>query len=218
MGDIGKIKPIQIPTMLLDQNKKSIILELGFPEIALPKLEAFMGFIWESNQTLNLFSRKMSFNDLIDNHLIDCLLPLKHFPKGINSVGDFGSGGGFPGILYSIIFPNIKFHLYEKSSKKREFLSQCFKIINNFEVHGEITPNLPQLDLVISRAFKPLDLIIEISQNYYLNSGRYFLLKGRKEKIDEEIKMAIKKFKDCKINLIPLTSPVLDVERHLVLI
>ncbi|MNY80518.1 hypothetical protein D3C86_2216000 [compost metagenome] len=57
-----------------------------------------------------------------------------------------------------------------------------------------------------------------MSRGYYAKKGKYFLLKARREKIDEEMTLAKKKFKDLKADIIPLQSPVLEVERHLVLI
>ena len=63
-----------------------------------------------------------------------------------------------------------------------------------------------------------MDVLLEVSQDYYAKGGKYFLLKARLEKINEEILMAKKSFKDLKVTVQPLASPVLEVERHLVLI
>lgn len=203
----------------MDIEKRRVeIINLGFADSALPLLKTYIDTLWRANEELNLFSRKMTFDELIDNHLIDCLLPLAHFPKTVKAVADFGSGGGLPGVLYAIACPEIKFHLYEKSPKKQEFLQRCQKFAKNIEIHGDIPPKLEGIDLVIARAFKPLDVLLEVSRDYYLGGGHYFLLKGRKDKIDEEILLAQKNFKELKVEVVPLTSPVLEVERHLVVI
>ncbi len=195
-----------------------IMLELGFNEIQLPVLKKYIDFLWESNEILNLISRKMTFEELIDNHLIDCLLPLKNFPTNIQNVADYGTGGGLPGILYAIQFPEMKFHLYEKSNLKCDFLVKCLAFAPNIIVQGDIPSDLPNIDLIIARAFKPIDVHLDMSRSYYLKKGKYFLLKARKEKIEEELVLARKRFKDLKVEIIPLQSPVLEVERHLVLI
>lgn len=195
-----------------------VLIQLGFKEENLGQLESYLKLLWSSNENLNLISRKMSFEELIDNHVVDCLLPLAHFPRDLQNVADFGSGGGLPGVIYAIQFPHIKFHLYEKSPKKQNFLNQCKTIVSNLEIHGEIPKELKNLDLVMARAFKPLDVTLEVSRSFYENQGQYFLLKGRREKIDEEIVLAQKKFKDLKVDIISLKSPLLEVERHLVLI
>ncbi len=195
-----------------------IIKELGFQSEAIPTLQNFVEFLWEANDHLNLVSRKMTFEELIDNHVIDCLLPLKHFPVESKLVADFGSGGGLPGVVYAIRFPNTPFRLYEKSRLKQDFLKQCQQFAPNITVLGEIPPQLGQIDLIVSRAFKPIDVILDMTRSYYDKGGKYFLLKARKEKIDEESALAKKKFKVLKAEVLALSSPVLEVERHVVLI
>ena len=190
--------------------------ELGISESAVPKLKDYVELLWSANEELNLISRKMTFEELIDNHLIDCLLPLRFFPSGLKSVSDFGSGGGLPAVIYAIQFPETKFRLFEKSPKKQEFLNRCRAIAPNLEIAGEIPRDLEETDLVTARGFKPVDVILEVSRDYYKKGGKYFLLKARREKIDEELTLARKKFKDLKVSIDPLHSPVLEVERHLV--
>jgi 16S rRNA (guanine527-N7)-methyltransferase len=194
-----------------------VYLELGFGSRSLEQLQSYIELLWESNEELNLISRKMTFEDLIDNHVIDCLLTLKFFPADTAKVvADFGAGGGLPSVVYAIQFPHIQFLLFEKSPKKQDFLKRCQKIASNLQIHGDIPKRLTSVDLVMARAFKPLDVILDMSREYYKEQGSYFLLKGRREKIDEEFALAKKKFKDLEIQVQELKSPVLEVERHLV--
>lgn len=137
---------------------------------------------------------------------------------GVCKVADFGTGGGLPGVLYAIQFPEMEFHLYEKSPKKQDFLKRCQALAPRIHIHGEIPKDFGGVDLVIARGFKPVDVIIEMSQKNFKAGGKYFLLKARREKIDEEIALAKKKYKDLKVTIEPLKSPVLEVERNLVLI
>ena len=200
------------------ESRLPLILELGFNEAQIPKLKSYIDLLWSANEELNLISRKMTFEELIDNHVIDCLLPLKQFPKNAKTAADFGSGGGLPGVIYAIQFPEVQFHLYEKSPLKQEFLTRCKAIAPNLVIHGELPPKLEKIDIVTSRAFKPLDVILDMSRLYYAQGGKYLLLKGRLEKINEEIALSKKKFKDLKVKVEVLKSPILDVERHIVLI
>lgn len=193
-----------------------LILELGFRQDGIKDLKAYVDLLWKSNEELNLISRKMTYEELIDNHIIDALLALSLFPKTVKNVADFGSGGGVPGVVYAIHFNEIAFTLFEKSAKKREFLQRCQTLASNLIIQGEIPSQLNGFDLVTARAFKPLDVILDISRGYYKNGGHYFLLKGRREKIDEEIELSRKKFKDLKMTIRSLKSPILEVERHLV--
>lgn len=204
--------------MVYFEKRLPIILDLGFDKNQIPQLKNYIDFLWQSNDELNLISRKMTFEELIDNHVVDCLLGLKKIPTDLKSIADFGSGGGLPSIIYALHFKNVQFHLFEKSRKKQEFLTHCKKFAPNINIQGEITNDLKNIDLVTARAFKPIDVILDISRSYYKNGGKYFLLKARLDKINEELTDARKKFKDLKIQIVPLKSPVLEVERNLVLI
>lgn len=192
------------------------IFRLGFRESAWKPLKSYVDFLWKSNEDLNLVSRKMTEQDLLDNHVLDCLLPLPYFPKNLKRVADLGSGGGLPGVLYALQFPDVEFHLFEKSPKKREFLTSCRDFAPNLHIQGEIPQKFQGFDLVTARGFKPLDVILDMTRSYYGSGGSYFLLKARREKIEEEISLAKKKFKDLKVEITQLKSPVLEVERHLV--
>lgn len=193
-----------------------LFVELGFDPKKIVLLKAYVDLLWASNEELNLISRQMTFEELIDNHVIDSLLPLQYFPTNIMQVADFGSGGGLPSVIYAIQFPHITFHLYEKSNKKQIFLNKCLEIAPNLVIHGEIPNELKSIELITARAFKPIDVILDISRKYYNSGRKYFLLKGRAEKIEEELNLARKKFKNLDIQNYKLASPVMNVERHLV--
>lgn len=196
----------------------SVMLELGFRKEGLATLKKYVELLWASNEELNLFSRKMTVEELVDNHVIDCLLPLKLFPKDLRYAADLGSGGGLPGVVYAIQFPHTRYILFEKSILKQNFLKKCIEFASNLVVQGEIPHDLDKVQIVTARAFKPIDVILDITRIYYGKKGKYFLLKGRQEKIDEEVLLAKKKFKDLKHETVTLKSPVMEVERHLVLI
>ena len=195
-----------------------LMLELGYREDGISTLKKYVELLWASNEELNLFSRKMTVEELVDNHVLDCLLPLKQFPTGLKYAADLGSGGGLPGVIYAIQFPDTRYILFEKSVLKQNFLKKCIELAPNLVVQGEIPHDLDKVQIVTARAFKPIDVILDITRSYYGKKGKYFLLKGRQEKIDEELVDAKKKFKDLQIKSVPLKSPVMDVERHLVLI
>ncbi len=195
-----------------------VILDLGFREDGIALLKQYVELLWASNEELNLFSRKMTVEELVDNHVIDCLLPLKQFPTNLRYAADLGSGGGLPGVIYAIQFPNTRYILFEKSVLKQNFLNKCKTLAPNLVVQGEIPHDLEKVQIVTARAFKPIDVILDITRSYYGKKGKYFLLKGRQEKIDEELQLAKKKFKELTIESRALKSPVMDVERHLVLI
>jgi 16S rRNA (guanine527-N7)-methyltransferase len=195
-----------------------ILTEYGLNPEQTKKIQDYISLLWSANDELNLVSRKMTFEELIENHVIDCLLPINHLPLQAKLMADLGSGGGLPGVIYAIIRPNTEIHLYEKSPLKRQFLSRCQKIAPNLKVCAEIPSDLPKYDFITARGFKPIDVILDMTRKYYESGGSYFLLKARLEKINEEFADAKKKFKNLEIKVLPLRSPVLDVERNIVII
>lgn len=198
-------------------HRKSELLKLGVPEEKIVVLNDYLNHLMSANEDLNLVSRKMTLEELVDNHLIDCLLPLAHFPKDLVTVSDLGTGGGLPGVVYAILFPQVKFQLFEKSPKKKDFLNSCKTFAPNISVFGEInSANLKNTQLIMARGFKPLDVILDLTRDYYKNGGKYFLLKARLEKVNEDIAASQKFLKIRPAEVIRLHSPVLEVERHLV--
>ncbi len=200
------------------QERKDLLLNFGVSLQQLDILNTFLKNLIDFNEDLNLVSRQLKMKDLVENHLIDCLLAYPFLPQNIQRVADFGSGGGFPGVVYACLRPNTEFTLYEKSPKKQHYLKSCQAFVPNLKVHGEIPKNFGGVDLVTARAFKPMGVIIEMSQQYFANGGKYFLLKGRAEKINEEITDCKKFAKQINIQVQKLSSPILEVERNLVLV
>ncbi len=212
--------------------KKELLLKIGLRPESMAPLTAYIQHLWLTNKSLNLISRQMSFEDLINNHVIDCLLPAPLMPNGIKRIWDFGSGGGLPGIIYALQWPHMEVQLFEKSPKKQEFLKSCLSfapniivkstIPENFDHHfGNTTKLSAKENMITARGFKPLHILLELSSWYYQKGGRYFLLKGRREKIEEEIVLTqkkIKHFSPDKIEIKKLYSPVVNSERHLLLI
>ena len=74
------------------ESRTPLLLKLGFNRESISLLKSYLELLWNSNLELNLISRKMTEEELLDNHVIDSLLPLKYFPESANRIADFGSG------------------------------------------------------------------------------------------------------------------------------
>lgn len=169
------------------------------------------------NESINVFSRQMTEKELIENHFVDCAMTLPMLPK-FNRLADLGSGGGLPSFIFAIARPQAEVVAYEKSVLKAKFLNTLIDLAPNYSVRSLVPKELDEFDLVTARAFKPIDVILDMTQGYAQTGKQYFLLKGRKEKILEEIKDSEKKFKNFEFKILPIKSPLLEVERHIVFI
>jgi len=92
-----------------------------FPNVneqAWPVLEVWAALIREWNGKINLISRK-DIEHLEERHLSHCLAITNHL-KLMNGarVMDVGTGGGFPGLIMAICYPQAQFTLIDSIGKK----------------------------------------------------------------------------------------------------
>ena len=109
---------------------------------------------------------------------------------------DIGSGAGLPGIVLAILMkrkkPLFKVILYEKSFHKSNFLKEISKKLElNTEVHQKNIFEEKNLrtDIIISRAFKPLPIILRLAKKNFqkFESIILFLGKTGKEILSEAL-------------------------------
>ena len=175
--------------MLSEKNK--IIQKI--PNLSSSEVKNIHLFINEAllfNNKHNIFVRE-SFDDVLNKDIIDCM-PLIKKIKNNTKILDLGSGGGFPGILISILKANCEIHLVEKAQKKAYFLKKMkdmLKLKNTEVINNKLLSknNIGFYDVITARAFSSTQNIIEITQNNIKTGSRYLLLKGREEKIKEEL-------------------------------
>ena len=160
-----------------------------------PELEEFRSLILEKNKEINLIS---SNSEAIsrERHIIDSAQIIDFIDKSDNLCTDIGSGSGLPGIVLAIIMKHkkskIKFHLYEKSFHKSNFLKDVSK---KFDLNTEIfqknifeEKNL-KTDIIVARAFKPLPIILDLANNNFTKFKNIILFLGKngKELIKESL-------------------------------
>lgn len=200
---------------LMDQG--ALLPFLGFNSEKASNLAFFLNRLWEANQSLNLFSRKMSPQSLVEDHLLDCMVALPFLPSA-EKAADLGSGGGLPAIPIALARPEMKLVLFEKSPKKRQFLGSLRDLCPNIEVRGLIEPQTfeEHFDWITCRAFKPIPVILELTRPHALRGGAYYLYKGRKDRIDQELAEAKLGGLESTIQSLPIHGSA--DERHLVIL
>lgn len=194
------------------------LIEITGSSKHLEKIISYIKLLLEKNRELNLISRQLAIEEILSSHIIDCLAGCKYF-QDYNSITDLGSGGGLPGIILAILFPNKKLTLIEKSPKKSDFLSEVKNKINLKNaniVNSLVSEKEIKTDVVTCRAFKDINTILTLTKNFLKNNGVYILYKARIEKINEELLIANKHFKfDSNIYKI---DEIKEKERHIVII
>jgi len=160
----------------------------------------------KSNKELNLIGKSTEESIWI-RHFLDSAQVIDIIDKNYSILVDLGSGAGFPGLVLSIIAKDrkipFKFKLIEKSIKKTKFLKS---IIDRFKLKVEvINKNIFDEtekivgDVFIARAFKPLDIILQLMHNKTKKWQRIliFLGKNGKDQILQASKVWDMEYKQC---------------------
>ena len=187
----------------------------GINKQNIEKIKTFINLALEFNQTHNIFVRK-DFKEVFEKDIVDCLPVASEIEKS-DSVLDLGSGGGFPGILISLLRPKNEVSLVESSSKKCYFLKKTIDELdlNNTKIINENineNNNVGKYDIITARAFADINKIINITKNNITPNTKYLLLKGTIKKINKEMEVLNTKQLTCEI--IKLDNE--QAERHLV--
>jgi len=169
--------------------------KLKFTDQSIDKLKMLEAELLKANKKHNFISK--STEGLIwSRHILDSAQLVKFINFKQGSLSDLGSGAGFPGLILAIYNQNFNFHvkLYEKSPVKKDFLND---MIGKLKIKATSFPSVfegkIESEYVVSRAFKKLDKIIQVSREIAKKPHKLIILKG--QNAQEE---AIKAFKSYK--------------------
>lgn len=129
------------------------------PEDAWPTLEKWAVLLRDWNSKINLISRK-DIEYLEERHLSHCLEITNHL-KLMNGarIMDVGTGGGFPGIIMAICYPQAQFTLVDSIGKKIKVVQDLIDQLGLKNVEAKQTRAeevKKEFDFVTGRAVKNL--------------------------------------------------------------
>lgn len=164
------------------------------------------------NKKINLISRKDEVN-ILERHIIPCLIFSTMFEKFVQNVLDIGTGGGLPGIPFAIVHPKSRITLIDSIGKKINSLREVVQFIglDNVELvwtraedENFVKNYMKKFDLIISRATADLKTLIIYSKPLLKNkSSKLATMKGG-DNLDNEIAEAKKSFDYIAIKKYPL--------------
>jgi 16S rRNA (guanine527-N7)-methyltransferase len=169
--------------------------QLHFSFKSTEKLQIFINALICANKKHNFISKSTEAN-IWHRHVLDSAQLVKFIDFSKGSLSDLGSGAGFPGLVLAIFNENKNFHvkLYEKSPVKRAFLDEISKRLSiKVDIQGNIYEKKIDTDYVVSRAFKKLETVIQVSREIVKKSHKLIVLKG--QNAQEDIKKAFKRKK-----------------------
>ena len=175
-------------------------------EIQIEQFSKLKKIYSEWNNKINIISRK-DIDNIYERHILHSLVIAK-FIKFNNrtTVLDLGTGGGFPGIPLSIIFPDVNFILVDSIRKKIVVVDKIINSLKLKNVKSEWSraENLDyKYDFLVTRAVAKMSLLIEWSKGKFNKNSNNQIANGiialKGGNVDEELKnIQQKKIVDIK--------------------
>jgi 16S rRNA (guanine527-N7)-methyltransferase len=159
---------------------------LWFPDLD-PQVEnglrIFSEELIKSSKTSTLVPLK-TLSSMDISHFAECIIATKLITalSKHREVFDFGSGAGFPGIVFALMNPPVTVHLVESDIKKADFLKGMIKTLSlkNADVVIRAVESLPEasVECAISRNFSNLSKSILSTRKVFKKGASFFHLKG----------------------------------------
>ena len=182
------------------------LIEIGFDaKNVIDSFDIYYRELVNINQKINLFSRKMSEDEIWQRHFMDSISIFEFYRDWAEkNVLDFGTGGGLPGIPIKIVMPSCKMTLLDSTQKKIEcmrYIVSKLKIENisflNQRIEGkEMVQFYGKYDVIVCRAVKITPLICVSMKKLLNQNGRIYLYKSGSF---EDVKL-FKSFNVYKLN------------------
>ena len=147
------------------------------------RLELYAGLVERWNPRINLVSRK-SLVEIWTRHILDSV-QIFRISNPVPHWADLGSGGGFPGLVCSILAkeetPDTQFTLVESDQRKSVFLRTVVRECGlNCRVVSKRIETIDPLkaDIVSARALADLKVLMSFCCKHLNSSGTALLPKG----------------------------------------
>jgi len=90
--------------------------------------EGYISLFMRWNERTNL-SAVRDEDSIISTHIIESIIVSKNIPATVQTLLDFGSGAGLPGIPIALCRPDIAVTLAESQGKKAAFLREAVRVL-----------------------------------------------------------------------------------------
>ena len=166
-------------SQIKDENKPNDLIKIFIKEIL------------KFNKAHNIVGR-FSEEEIVSSDILDCETMLEHI-NSPQKVLDIGSGAGLPGLIIAINQPKTQITMSEKNKKKAYFIRKMIRTLqltNATILDKATTPNLitdNKFDVITARALGTAPTIIKMSHHLLNEGGKFVLMKGALEKINEEV-------------------------------
>jgi 16S rRNA (guanine527-N7)-methyltransferase len=148
----------------------------GLPTTVYNQFHTYLELLLRWNRRLNLSAAREP-EEIIERHFVECAFAAQHSPRDIESLLDYGSGAGFPGIPFAICRPEIQVALAEAHGRKASFLREALRVLGIagevYDGRVESMPDERQFGAVSVRAVEKMELAIPVATQ---RVARYLVL------------------------------------------
>lgn len=187
-------------------------LKTWFPDLDEKVLQNFKQYfidLQKFSKVINLVSPKtIAHADAI--HYADSIFASQIVRKNINknnALYDIGSGNGFPGLVYGILYPDQKVILVDSDERKCEFLKHIADSLGllNITVQNRKIEDIPadSIEQAICRGFSPIPKALLTLRRIVRKGGVVFHLKSGEWAVE---------ISQIPIQLCSLWQPALEAE------
>ncbi|HEY0330479.1 MAG TPA: 16S rRNA (guanine(527)-N(7))-methyltransferase RsmG [Rhodopseudomonas sp.] len=164
------------------------------------RLEAYVALLLQWQAKTNLIS-PATLPELWTRHIADSLQLLRLAPDAKHWL-DFGSGGGFPGVVLACAMadaPGGSVRLVERNAKKAAFLREALRVSGGAgqvilaDIGDSVDRWAGEVDCVTARAVAPLHQLIGFAEPLIRQGAKALFLKG--QDVDAELTEATKYWK-----------------------
>ena len=176
-------------------------------------LNLFSDLLLDYNLKVNITSIKNK-KEVYLKHFYDSLSIVKIIDlNNVESLLDVGSGGGFPGIVLKIFFPNVSITLLDSNHKKSDFQRYiCDKLnLDNIIIVNDRAENfyllVKKYDIVVARAVARMNVLTELCLPFSKIGGYFIAMKGNAEEEIKEAKKSIEMLGGKTMDIIDFKMP-----------
>jgi len=146
------------------------------PDLA-ARFETYLSLLLRWNARLNLTAIRDA-EGILSRHFVESIVCARAIPQGVDTLLDFGSGAGFPGIPIALCRPEMAVTLAESQIKKAGFLREAMRTLGlNASVYGNRVESLKAIfDGVTMRAVDRMEQAVVVAANRVRPGGWLILM------------------------------------------
>lgn len=130
--------------------------------VQIKQFEDYLSLLLRWNERMNLTAIRDE-EGILRRHFVESIACARALPAGIQTLLDFGSGAGFPGIPIAVCRREIAVTLAESQGKKAAFLNEAIRVLGvEARVYSGRAETLDaQFDCVILRAVDKMEKAVQ---------------------------------------------------------